>query len=72
LLERQTVHIRDCQADPEYDVPDILTITGNRAILGVPLLRDGIPVGVLLITRSIVQPFTDKQIELATTLPTRR
>src|SRR6516165_2448406 len=67
LLERQTVHIRDCQADPEYDVPEILTITGNRAILGVPLLRDGIPVGVLLITRSIVQPFTDKQIELATT-----
>src|SRR5215468_10533325 len=58
LLERQTVHIRDCQADPEYDVPGILTITGNRAILGVPLLRDGIPVGVLLITRSIVQPFT--------------
>src|SRR5262249_32537631 len=67
LLERQTVHIRDCQADPEYDVPDILTIIGNRAILGVPLLRDGIPVGVLLVTRSIVQPFTDKQIELATT-----
>jgi signal transduction histidine kinase len=67
LLERQTVHIRDCQADPEYDVPDILRITGNRAILGVPLLRDGIPIGVFIITRSLAQPFTDKQIELATT-----
>jgi signal transduction histidine kinase len=67
LLERQTVHIRDCQADPEYNVPDVLRITGNRAMLGVPLLRQGIPIGVLLITRSIAQPFTDKQIALATT-----
>src|SRR5262249_1832127 len=45
----------------------ILNIAGNRAILGVPLLREGNPIGVLAMTRSTARPFTDKQIELATT-----
>jgi GAF domain-containing protein len=67
LLERQTVHIHDCQADPEYKVSEVLSVAGNRAILGVPLLREGIPIGVLNLTRSTARPFTDKQIELATT-----
>jgi GAF domain-containing protein len=67
LLEGQAVHIHDCEADPEYKLPDVLRVSGNRAMLGVPLLREGIPIGVLNLTRSTARPFTDKQIELATT-----
>jgi GAF domain-containing protein len=67
LLERRPVHIHDCLADPDYDAPGILRTRGNRAMIGVPLLRDGSPIGVLAITRSTVRPFTDRQIELATT-----
>src|SRR5262249_53920340 len=62
LLERRTVHIGDCQADPEYKAPEVLSVVGNQAILGVPLLRGGIPIGVLILTRSTARPFSDKQI----------
>jgi signal transduction histidine kinase len=67
LLEKRTIHLHDCEADPDYDAPGMLRARGNRAMLGVPLLRAGTPIGVLTITRSIARPFTDKQIELATT-----
>jgi two-component system, NtrC family, sensor kinase len=67
LLEGRPVHIHDCEADPEYKPRGILSIAGNRAILGVPLLREGVPIGVMTMTRSIARPFTDRQIELATT-----
>jgi two-component system, NtrC family, sensor kinase len=68
LLEGRTVYIPDCLADPEYNMPDVLKIAGNRAMLGVPLLREGTPIGVLTLMRSTARPFTDKQTELAATL----
>jgi signal transduction histidine kinase len=67
LLEGQAIHIHDCETDPEYRLPDVLKAAGNRAMLGIPLLRQGIPIGVLNLTRSTARPFTDKQIELAST-----
>jgi two-component system NtrC family sensor kinase len=66
LLEGKTVHIPDVLADPEYASP-ILRIGANRTVLGVPMLREGVPSGVLVVTRSTVRPFTDKQIELIET-----
>src|SRR5262252_7458929 len=67
LLEGKTVHIPDVLADPEYSSP-VLRIGANRTVLGVPLLREGVPIGVLVVTRSTVRPVTDKQIELVETL----
>jgi signal transduction histidine kinase len=67
LLDGRTVHIHDAMADPEYDVPDVLEMTGNRAMLGVPLLREGAPIGVLVLTRTVAQPFSESEIALATT-----
>jgi GAF domain-containing protein len=67
LLEGRTVHIRDAMADPEYNAPGILAVRGNRAMIGVPLLREGAPIGVLVLTRTVARPFTEQQIALATT-----
>ena len=67
LLERQTIHIPDCEADPDWNAPGILRSRGNRAMLGVPLLREGGPIGVLIVTRLTARPFTERQIELAAT-----
>jgi GAF domain-containing protein len=67
LLEGRTVHIPDVLADPEYMMLDSQQIGGYRTTLGVPLLREGTPIGVIVLARSTVRPFTDKQIELLTT-----
>src|SRR5262249_62256869 len=64
LLEGKIVHIHDIQDDPEYALSQL---TGYRTMLGVPLLRGGSPIGVIALARITVRPFTDKQIELATT-----
>ena len=67
LLERKTVHIHDIQADPDYKLSGLVALGGYRTMLGVPMLRQGDPIGVLVLVESAVRPFTDKQIELATT-----
>src|SRR5262249_12054425 len=66
LLERKIVHVIDVLADPEYRYP-LQKAGGFRTLLGVPLLREGSPIGVIALGRTSVRPFTDKQIELATT-----
>ena len=62
-----TVQIADVMADPDYQISDRIRIGNVRTLLGVPLLREGTPTGVLVMMRSVVRPFTDKQIELAQT-----
>jgi signal transduction histidine kinase len=67
LLERQVVHIPDVLNDSEYNWLKAQELGGFRTALGVPMLREGVPIGVLALTRSEVRPFTDKQIELVST-----
>ena len=67
LLERKTVHVPDVLADPEYELSLAQKLGGYRTMLGVPLLREGTPIGVIVLARRTVRPFTDKQIELVTT-----
>jgi signal transduction histidine kinase len=67
LLEGKAIHIPDVQLDADYDWPEARELAGFRTILGVPLLREGAPIGVLALSRPEVRPFTDKQIELLTT-----
>ena len=64
ILEGRPVHVPDVLADPEFTFRGILEV---RTVLGVPLLREGLPIGVMVLQRKAMRPFTDKQIELATT-----
>jgi GAF domain-containing protein len=66
-LEGKIVHIPDVLADPEYIHLEGQRLGGYRSNLGVPLLREGVPIGVFALTRPVVKPFTEKQIELAAT-----
>ena len=67
LLEGKVVHIPDVKNDPEYIWAEAQRLGGYRTALGVPMLREGAPIGVFGLSRSEVRPFTEKQIELATT-----
>ena len=67
LLEGKPLHILDVQTDPEYTMVDISKWTGFHTILRLPLLREGSPIGVVILGRTTARPFTAKQIELATT-----
>ena len=66
-LERRTVQIEDVLADPDYRLQEQQRIEGYHTLLGVPLLRDGIVIGVFVLWRNKVDRFTDKQIDLVTT-----
>ena len=67
LLEGKIIHIPDVLADTDYTWSQAQKLGGFRSILGVPMLRESVPIGVMLFSRSDVRPFTDKQIELAST-----
>jgi GAF domain-containing protein len=66
-LEGRIVHITDIASDPEFDLPESITIGKLRTALGVPLLREGVVVGTINLGRQRVQPFSDRQIELVST-----
>jgi signal transduction histidine kinase/CHASE3 domain sensor protein len=67
LLEGKVVHVADVEADPDYTFADAGKLGGFRTALGVPMLREDVPIGVMSLTRSDVRPFTDRQIELVST-----
>jgi signal transduction histidine kinase len=67
LLEGRVIHIADVLADPDYTWAEAQRLGGYRTVLAVPMLREGIPLGVLTLTCSEVRPFTEKQIELVST-----
>jgi GAF domain-containing protein len=64
---RRSIHIPDATIDPEYDWAESIKRGNFRTMLGIPLLREGTPIGVIAICRSRVQPFSAKQIELVST-----
>ena len=67
VLQGEIVHVADVDADPDYALTEARKIGGFRTVLGVPLMREGTPIGIIILTRSKTRPFTDKQIELVTT-----
>jgi len=67
LLERRPVQIVDVQADPDYRFDEAQKMLAYRTVLAVPMLREGTPQGVIGLTKTEVEPFTDKQIALVET-----
>jgi GAF domain-containing protein len=64
----QVVRIADLAADPDFAVTETVAVAKMRTAIGVPLLREGVVVGVLSLARGRVEPFTERQIELVRTV----
>ena len=68
VIDRQTIHVHDLQAVIESEFPGIVALRtegiGIRTLLATPLMREGVPIGVILIRRTEVRPFTEKQVGL--------
>jgi GAF domain-containing protein len=67
LLEGKVIHIPDVQTDVEYEWMEAQKLGGYRTVLGVPMLRENVTIGVLTLSRAEVRPFTAKEIELIAT-----
>ena len=67
IVQGKTIHVPDVLADAEYTMAEVQKKADYRTVLGVPLLREGNPIGVIVLIRRAIRPFTDKQIELVTT-----
>ena len=70
FVDRKTLHVHDLAAEIETEFPDAKASQqrlGHRTVLGTPLLREGVPIGVIGLRRTEVRPFTDKQIQLLET-----
>jgi signal transduction histidine kinase/CheY-like chemotaxis protein/methyl-accepting chemotaxis protein len=67
LLEGRVIHIADVLTEPDYAWTEAQRLGGYRTVLIVPMLREGVAVGLLGLSRSEVRPFTEKQIELVLT-----
>jgi GAF domain-containing protein len=67
VLDGKVTQVSDVQAEPNYALAEQRRVGKYRTVLGVPLMREGTPIGVIMLTRSKVQPFTDKQVELVST-----
>jgi two-component system, NtrC family, sensor kinase len=67
VMQGRITHVPDVLADPDYKMLEAAKVGGIRTMLGVPLLREGTPIGVIALQRKTVRPFTDKQIELVET-----
>ena len=70
MIDRKTIHVHDLAAEVDTEFPESKTrqqATGNRTMLVTPLLREGIPIGAIVIRRTEVRPFTEKQIALLKT-----
>ncbi|MEX0803673.1 MAG: GAF domain-containing protein [Candidatus Binatia bacterium] len=68
VIDRQTVHVRDLSEVPTTELrADFLRRHGTQTVLATPLLREGIPIGVIMIRRMEVRPFSDRQIALLET-----
>jgi signal transduction histidine kinase len=71
LLEGKTIQVADVLADPDYTMSparvELQRKSGLRTVLGVPMLREGRSIGVIVLLRASVRPFTQKEIGLLTT-----
>ncbi|HJQ59227.1 MAG TPA: GAF domain-containing protein, partial [Vineibacter sp.] len=67
LLEGRAVHIPDIEADPDFTFAEAKALGGFRAVLAVPMMKEGSALGVIVFARRAPRPFTPKQIELVST-----
>src|SRR6266567_5798875 len=68
VVERRTLHVHDLAAEPEDEFPigrELQRRFGHRTILATPLLREGVPIGAMVLFRTEVNPFSDKQLQLS-------